>query len=119
MYKVKVHQNKRVQRQVGIRARVSGTAEMPRLAVFRSNKYTYAQLIDDMARKTLASADSETKALHADKPKKAGAFEVGKAIAKKAKELKISRVVFDRGGYRYHGRVAEVARGAREGGLEL
>ncbi len=98
-----------------IRKRISGTSVKPRLSVFRSNKQIYCQLIDDINGVTLASATS--KAVNAGGDKKAIASEVGKLIASKAKSAGISTVVFDRGGYLYHGRVKSLADGAREGGL--
>lgn len=100
-----------------VRSKISGTKEMPRLSVFRSSSHIYAQLIDDLSGKTLAAASSrEVKG----KGKKSElASEVGKLIASKAKEQKIEKVVFDRGGYAYHGRVKAVAEGAREGGLKF
>ena len=101
-----------------VRAKVSGTAERPRLAVYRSNKGIYAQLIDDVARKTLASVSPlELKAKKISKTEQSQ--ELGKAISVKASEKKISTVVFDRGGYRYHGRVKAFADAAREGGLQF
>ena len=107
-------QSQRVRRHARIRARVSGTALRPRLAVFRSNRYIYAQLIDDEGAKTLVSADSRSQ-------KEAGARErassVGESIAEKAKALGITSVVFDRGGFRYQGVIAALADGARKGGL--
>ncbi len=105
---------KRVVRHNRIRAKVSGTATRPRLAVYRSNKYVYAQLIDDAAGKTLAAADSRQVA-GATLTERAKA--VGVDIAGKAKAAKITEVVFDRGGFRYQGAVAALADGAREGGL--
>ncbi len=94
---------------------MSGTAEMPRLAVFRSNRFMYAQLINDDAAKTLVSSSSiELKGKKSD-----SAFEVGKDIAKKALAMKISTIVFDRGGFGYKGRVKRLADGAREGGLKF
>jgi large subunit ribosomal protein L18 len=108
------------------RAKISGTAKVPRLCVFRSNKYIYAQLINDENGKIiLAASDSEIKKTKktAGKKKVSGeisaAFEVGKSIAKLAREKKIKRVVFDRGGYKYHGRVKALAEGAKEGGLSF
>jgi large subunit ribosomal protein L18 len=108
---------KRALRHNRVRSKVSGTAQRPRLSVFRANDHIYAQLIDDSAGKTLAAASSlEIKA----KDKKASiAAEVGKIIANKAKEINISSVVFDRGGFAYHGRVKALADGAREGGLKF
>ncbi len=100
-----------------VRKKVSGTAERPRLNVFRSNKGIYAQLIDDVAGHTLAAAstmDVTTSGTKVEKSKAAGVI-----LAEKAKSAGISNVVFDRGGYLYHGRVKALAEGAREGGLQL
>lgn len=123
-------QNKKIQREKRhkrIKAKTMGDAKCPRLHVFRSNKHIYAQLIDDHKGKTLVSAkDIEIK----DKPaasrsdKQAGrkselAFKVGELIAKKALEQKLEKVVFDRAGYKYHGRVKSLADGARQGGLKF
>ena len=104
----------RLKRHKRVRAKISGTAERPRLNVFRSEKNIYAQVIDDVAGVTLCSASS----LKLDGNKTA-AREVGKAVAKAALAKGIEEVVFDRGGYLYHGRVAELAEGAREGGLKF
>ncbi len=104
-------------RHRAIRTRVSGTAERPRLQVFRSLNYVYAQLInDDKGETILAESDRDDKS---KKKKAERAFEVGRRIAEKAKEKKIKKVVFDRKGYLYHGRVKAVADGARKGGLEF
>jgi large subunit ribosomal protein L18 len=101
-----------------IRKRVSGTASLPRLSVFRSNNDIYAQLIDDDNAVTLLAASSRQKDIAAQKaPKIEKSKMVGNAIAKKAADLGISKVVFDRNGYLYHGRVKAIAEGAREGGL--
>jgi large subunit ribosomal protein L18 len=101
-----------------IRKKISGVAAKPRLSVFRSNSDIYAQLIDDNNGVTLAAASSRQKDIQAQKaPKIDKSKLVGAAIATKAKELGITTVVFDRGGYIYHGRVKAVAEGAREGGL--
>jgi large subunit ribosomal protein L18 len=104
-------------RHARVRAKISGTADRPRLSVFRSNKGMFLQLIDDEKNITLASASVfEIKS----KGKKTElSEELGKLIAKKAKDKKISSVVFDRGSYKYHGRVKAVAEGAREGGLKF
>jgi len=103
-----------------IRKKVNGTTQRPRLSVFRSNTDIYAQLIDDTKGVTIAAASSRQKDISAQKaPKSAKSKMVGEAIARKATELGISEVVFDRGGYIYHGRVKAVAEGAREGGLKL
>jgi len=105
-------------RKSRVRSVVSGTAQRPRLSVFRSASHIYAQLIDDSKGTTLAAADSrELKGKAAGKTNSSG--EVGKLIAGKAKEKGISNVVFDRGGYRYMGRVKALADGAREGGLQF
>lgn len=106
---------KRVRRHAKIRTRLSGTAEKPRLAVFRSNRFMYAQLIDDDANKTLASASS----IEAKTKKAEAAFKVGQEIAKKAAAIKVTTVVFDRGGFGFKGRVKSLADGAREGGLKF
>jgi large subunit ribosomal protein L18 len=103
-----------------IRSKVKGTAQKPRLSVFRSNSDIYAQLIDDTTGTTIAAANSRQKDIAAVKGNKSvKSTEVGKAIAAKAKSLGIETCVFDRGGYLYHGRVKAVADGAREGGLKL
>ena len=101
-----------------IRAKIAGTAQKPRLSVFRSNADIYVQLIDDDNSATLAAASSRDKDIVAQKGTKSEKSKlVGQAIARKAKDLGIETVVFDRGGYLYHGRVKSVADGAREGGL--
>jgi large subunit ribosomal protein L18 len=113
---------KRMRRKVSIRLRISGTAERPRLSVFRSAKHVYAQAIDDTTGRVLASAsDLALKPSVAGdrKPKKEVARVVGKAIGEKLLALKIEQVVFDRNGYIYHGRIKEVADGAREAGLKF
>ena len=110
-------EERRLKIKAGVRGKISGTTERPRLTVFRSNKQIYAQVIDDTTGKTLASASSlkmEEKA-----PKKEIAAKVGELIAKKALEAGITTVVFDRNGYLYHGRVKEVADAARNGGLKF
>ena len=108
----------RLKRHKRVRNHISGTAARPRLNVFRSLNNIYAQLIDDVAGVTLASASSlELKDTYGGN--KEAAKEVGKLVAKKALDKGIKEVVFDRGGYLYHGRVAELAEGAREGGLEF
>jgi large subunit ribosomal protein L18 len=98
-----------------IRKKVSGTSQKPRLSVFRSNKEIYCQLIDDVNGVTLMSASSKGSAKTGNKV--AQSVEIGKMIASKAKAIGIEKVVFDRGGYLYHGRVKSLAEGAREGGL--
>ena len=112
--------NARIKIKYRIRRKISGAAAKPRLSVFRSNSDIYAQLIDDDNGVTLASASSRQKDIQAQKaPKIEKGKMVGAAIATKAKELGITTVVFDRGGYIYHGRVKAVAEGAREGGLDF
>lgn len=104
----------------GVRKKVSGTTQKPRLAVFRSNTDIYVQLIDDVDGKTLAAASSKDKDIAAQKGTKIEKSKlVGAAVARKAADLGITSVVFDRGGYLYHGRVKSVADGAREGGLQF
>ncbi|MBL0056100.1 MAG: 50S ribosomal protein L18 [Chitinophagaceae bacterium] len=108
----------RVKIKYRIRKKISGVSEKPRLSVFRSNSDIYAQLIDDSNGVTIAAASSREKDIQAQKaPKIEKSKMVGAAIARKAGELGIKTVVFDRGGYIYHGRVKAVAEGAREGGL--
>lgn len=111
----KVTQRARIRRR--IRSKISGTSERPRLSVFRSNKHVYAQLIDDLAGVTLASASTREGDLSGSGTEVSKS--VGKRIAERAKEAGIDRAVFDRGGYRYHGNVQALAEGAREGGLQL
>ena len=116
----KVNKNaKRQKRHVRVRAKISGTPERPRLNVFRSNVNIYAQIIDDVAGVTLVSASTLDKAVEAGESKSDAARNVGKLLAERAKEKGIETVVFDRGGYIYHGRVQALAEGAREGGLEF
>ena len=109
----------RVRRHKRVRGKVRGTAERPRLAVFRSNRGIEAQLIDDVAGKTLAAASwlQLEKSFSGNKSEQAG--EIGKLLARNAKKAGIERAVFDRGGYLYHGRVKALADGAREGGLSV
>ncbi|MEZ7496199.1 50S ribosomal protein L18 [Leeuwenhoekiella aequorea] len=103
-----------------IRKALVGTAERPRLSVYRSNKEIYAQIIDDTTGKTITAASSRDKDFSSSEENKADiAKRVGKAIAEKAKEAGIDAVAFDRGGYLYHGRVKQLAEGAREGGLKF
>lgn len=109
----------RDRRHKRVRAKISGTAERPRLCVYRSNSNIYVQIIDDVAGNTLAQAstlDKEVKEKHSNK---VAAKELGTLIAKRATEKNIKEVVFDRGGYIYHGVVKEVAEAAREGGLDF
>ncbi len=111
---------KRLRRKVHIRLRVSGTAERPRLSVFRSARYAYAQAIDDTTGRVLAASselEEGLKAALAGKPKKERARAVGKAIGDKLKAAGVQSVVFDRNGFIFHGRVKEIADGARDAGL--
>jgi len=107
----------RIRRHARVRRRVVGTAERPRLAVFRSSRHIYAQLVDDSAGRTLAAAGSVS--LPGDGDKKAAAKRVGGELASQARAAGIGSVVFDRGGYQYHGRVQALAEAAREGGLDF
>ena len=109
----------RLKRHKRVRAKVFGTTERPRLNVFRSEKNIYAQVIDDVAGNTLVSASSLDKEIEGNGGNKTAARAVGKLVAERCKAKGIDTVVFDRGGYLYHGRVAELAEGAREGGLEF
>lgn len=112
---------RRTRRRIGIRKRVIGTAARPRLCVYRSLNHMYAQVVDDMSGKTLVSASTRDKGLSVSggTGNAAAAKAVGEALAKKAKAAGINEVVFDRGGFRYHGRVAALADAAREGGLKF
>src|SRR5690242_4620954 len=115
---VKTKEQGRLRRHRRVRAKVSGSAERPRLAVYRSNARIYAQVIDDRAGKTLASASSLEKELAGVKRSDAAAA-VGKLVAERAKASGVTTVVFDRGGYLFHGRVKALADAARESGLEF
>ena len=113
-------QNRRNKIRKRIRRDITGTESRPRLSVFRSNKEIYAQIIDDVAGKTLASASSRDKDIVAESSNKSDkAVLVGKALAEKAKKAGVESISFDRGGYLYHGRVKSLAEGAREGGLKF
>ena len=111
----------REKRHRSLRKRIEGTAERPRLAIFRSSRHIYAQVIDDLANKTLVGTSDLAfdDGAGADADKKATAKKVGAAIAKKCLEKGIDKVVFDRAGYKYHGRVSALAAGAREAGLKF
>ncbi|MBC8585954.1 50S ribosomal protein L18 [Youxingia wuxianensis] len=109
----------RLKRHVRVRAKISGTPECPRLNVFRSAKHIYAQIIDDVNGVTLCAASSMDKEIEGFGGNKEAAKKVGAALAKKAADKGIQAVVFDRGGYIYHGRVKELAEAAREGGLKF
>ena len=109
----------RIHRHKRVRAKISGTPERPRLNVFRSAANIYAQIIDDVNGKTLVSASSLEKGFECDGTKSDAAKKVGMMVAERAKAAGIETVVFDRGGYVYHGRVQALAEGAREGGLQF
>ena len=109
----------RLKRHIRVRGKISGTAECPRLAVYRSNKNIYAQIIDDVKGATLVSASSLEAGFEGIGSNKEAAKKVGMMIAERAVQKGIEVVVFDRGGYIYHGRVSELAAGAREGGLKF
>lgn len=108
-----------IQRKARVRAKVLGSSDRPRLSVFRSNRYLYAQIIDDAKGKTLFSASSREKGLATPKTTIEKAAKVGEALAKKATKAKIKKVTFDRSGYKYHGIIKALAEGARKGGLEF
>lgn len=109
----------RRRRHFRVRKSVSGTAQRPRLAVFRSNRYIYAQVIDDETGRTLAAASSQEQALRDRTLTVETAAEVGKQVAARAKEAGVDAVVFDRGGFKFHGRIKAVAEAARKEGLTL
>ncbi len=116
------HVTAREKRKARIRKKVHGTAERPRLTVYKSLKHMYAQIVDDVAGRTLVSVSTESRALRdevKEEGKTAAAKKVGQAVAKAALEKGVKQVVFDRNGFDYHGRVAAVAEAAREGGLEF
>jgi large subunit ribosomal protein L18 len=122
----KEKREKRERRHRRVRGKISGTAAKPRLCVFRSYRHIYAQLIDDEKGKTLAAVSDLDLGKSAKKSsskkgtdKKEAGYEVGKLIAQEAAKLKVAEVIFDRGGYKYHGRVKRLAEGAREGGLKF
>lgn len=120
MDKQKQKQLRRSRRRASVRSRVGGTPTKPRLAVFRSAKHIYAQVIDDMSGRTLASASTRDKDVTVDQTgNTAAAAVVGKALAERASKAGISEVAFDRGGFKYHGRVKALADAAREGGLKF
>jgi large subunit ribosomal protein L18 len=114
---VKTYKNNRVRRHIRVRGKISGSKERPRLAVFRSGAHIYAQVIDDLAGKTLASANDFELKEKGTKMEKAKM--VGELIAKEAVKAKVKKVTFDRGGFLYHGRVKALAEAAREKGLEF
>ncbi len=109
---------RRTRRKAGIRKRVVGTAQRPRLAIFRSSKHIYAQVIDDLSGKTIVAASSVQENATSG-TNKAGATIVGKALAQRAKAAGVTEVAFDRNGFKYHGRVKALADAAREGGMKF
>lgn len=117
MYHIKHRKNNRIRRILKIRSTISGTADMPRLTVFRSNKYIYGTLIDDVANKVVADVSGEVKKIHAKKTKIEAAKLVGELLAEKALAVGCKKAVFDRRGYKFHGRVKSLAEGARAKGL--
>ena len=119
MFKKVDRQEARVRRHLRVRKKVSGTSERPRLAIFRSEKNIYAQIIDDVSATTLVAASSLDKEFEGIGSNKEAAKLVGQLIGKKALEKRIKIVVFDRGGFVYHGRIQNLAEGAREAGLEF
>jgi large subunit ribosomal protein L18 len=119
MIKKSSRETLRRKRHARLRLRLTGTPDRPRLSVFRSSRFIYAQVIDDTSGTTLAAASSREPSLAGSNGKVAAAEAVGKAVAERARAAGVKTVVLDRGGYRYHGRVRSLAEGAREGGLEL
>ena len=119
MIKKEVRNDLRIRRHVRVRRKISGTTECPRLCVFRSNKGIYAQIIDDTVGKTLAQASTLDKEVKTKASNVESAKEVGTLIAKRAAKAGIENVVFDRGGYIYHGKVKALAEAAREAGLKF
>lgn len=117
--KVLLRKNNRARRKERIRGKIVGTTERPRLTIFRSNKYIYGQLIDDTCGKTLVANAGEVREVHQATKKLEAAKKTGQLLAEKALKAKIKRVVFDRNGYIFTGRVAGFAQGAREGGLKF
>jgi len=109
----------RNRRRVRVRRKLRGTPERPRLSVYRSNKYIYAQVVDDIEGVTVAAASSQEPDLRSDRLNIETAAKVGTLVADRAKEAGVTTVVFDRGGYKYHGRLKALADAAREGGLEF
>ena len=120
IHRPKTRQQRRYRRHLRVRKKIVGTADRPRLVVFRSLKHMYAQLVDDDGRRTVVGASDRSKGVEVDgNGKVAQAFAVGKLLAAQAKEAGVTSVVFDRAGYVYHGRVKALADGARKGGLEF
>ena len=112
-------QERRLRRKIGIRKRLIGTPERPRLSVYRSLNHIYAQIIDDVAGKTLVAASSVQESLEKGGGNAAAGKQVGKALADRAKAAGITKVALDRGGFKYHGRIKALADAAREGGLQF
>lgn len=122
MNRNKAKQSNRIKRHKRVRAKIQGSPKRPRVAVFKSNRYTYAQVIDDEAGKTLASVSNHDgkKSKTKTKTKKSeGAFRVGEDLAEKMKGAGITEAVFDRGGFKFHGRVKAVADGLKKGGIKI
>jgi large subunit ribosomal protein L18 len=120
IHRIRTSEQRRARRHLRVRKKVSGSGARPRLVVFRSSKHVYAQLVDDARGVTLVGASDRSDGIQIEgKGKTAKSFALGQLIAVKAKERGITRVVFDRAGYQYHGRVKAVADGARKGGLEF
>ena len=119
MSSAKQKRDARLRRHTRVRKHLRGTLERPRLAVFRSNRHISAQVIDDRAGSTLAAASTLESGLREGSSNKEAAAKVGRLVAERAREAGVEQVVFDRGGFLYHGRVAAVAEGAREAGLEF
>lgn len=116
---LKTSKNARVRRHLRVRRKIEGTAVKPRLAVFRSNRHTVAQMIDDINGVTIAAASTHEKAIASNSSNIDAAKKVGETLAQRAKEKGIDTAVFDRGGFKYHGRVAAVADAAREAGIKF
>lgn len=119
MSNVILRKSSRERRKIRVRSKIFGVATAPRISVFRSNKYIYGQIIDDALGATIADVFAEAKKLHEKKTKVEASYEAGKSLAAKAKSKGISQAVFDRNGYKYHGRVKRFAEGLREGGLNF
>lgn len=109
----------RARRHARVRKRIRGTAQRPRLAVYRSNKYIYAQVIDDIEGRTIVAASSQESDLRSERLNVETASKVGELLASRAKEVGVDAVVFDRGGYKFHGRIKALAEAARKQGLEF
>jgi len=120
LHKIKTREDRRARRHLRVRKKVRGTAARPRLVVFRSSKHIYAQLVDDDRGVTLVGGSDRSEGLQVEGKGKTGrSFGLGQFVAARAKSQGITKVVFDRAGYQYHGRVKAVADGARKGGLEF